>query len=278
MQGHAVYFKLDGTGEGCVGLMVARRYAAGEILSQPSHHSEAVKMGDQTNDDGVDFPTVEQLEEELKADPTNLEIQEDLAQALLKRYIYEGGPEQDIEQLKRLLTGMPAESRSFYGRAYLAWLNHDDSDAVDKLCECAIQISGASNELLTSDDLYWAWVFPFQTAVPDGLWGRLAEAFSHSWPDSAVVLTLRGIAEDDSAVAVDYFVQALDRDETFWLAACQCGWAYADQKNWRAARGYYLRALKSETAASLPELHFALACCYGKIREYRDETRLTRLA
>src|SRR6266446_6019319 len=108
MQGHAVYFKLDGTGEGCVGLMVARRYAAGEILSQPSHHSEAVEMGDQTNDDGVDFPTVEQLEEELKADPTNLEIQADLAQALLYRYIYEGGPEQDIEQLKRLLMGMPA--------------------------------------------------------------------------------------------------------------------------------------------------------------------------
>ena len=228
-------------------------------------------MSDQANDDGLDLPTVEQLEGDLTADPTNLEIQESLAQALLDRYIYEGGPEHDLEQLKRLLTGMPKD-RALFERAYLAWLNHDDGDAIEKLYECAIQTNRASDEPLTSDEL-WGCVFPFMTDPPQGLWGRLAEAFSHAWADSAAVLTLWGMAEGDSITAVDYLVQALERDETFWLAAGWCGSVYADQKNWRAARGYYLRALKSESAASLPELHFDLAWCYGKIREYEPETQ-----
>lgn len=229
-----------------------------------------MEMSDQTDDDRVDFPTVEELEEELKADPANLDMQEDLAWALLRRYIFEGSPEQDIERLKRLLVEMPTD-RALFERGYIAWLNHDDNDAVDKLCKHAIQISGATNEPMMSDELYSDWVFPFRTTAPEGLWERLTEAFSHTWPDSAVVYTLRGMAEDNSATAVDYFVQALEKVESFWLAAYQCALAYTEQKNWRAARGYYSRALKSEIAALLPDLHFDLACCYGKIKQYEDE-------
>ncbi len=228
-------------------------------------------MSDQTNDDRTDLPTVEQLEEELAADPTNLGIQERLAKALRGRYIDEGGAEQDLERLKRLLAGMPKD-RALFERAYLAWLNHEDNDAVEKLSVCAMQTSGARNEPLTSDEL-WHWISPFLDDPPKGLWGRLAEAFAHGWGDSAVVLTLRGMAEGDSLIAVDHLVQALERDGTFWLAAWWCGAVYANQKNWRAAHGYYVRALKSETAASNPELHFVLAECYWKTKEYDKEAQ-----
>lgn len=229
------------------------------------------EVSDQANNDRLDLPTVEQLEEDLTADPTNLEIQENLVQALLNRYRYKGGSEHDLERLKRLLTGTP-QDRALFERAYLAWLNHDDGDAIEKLYQCALHTTRASDEPLTSDEL-WGWVFPFMTDPPQGLWGRLAEVFSHAWADSAAVLTLRGMAEDDSITGVDYLVQALERDETFWLAAGWCASIYANQKNWRAARGYYVRALKSESAASLPMLHFDLAWCYGKIREYELETQ-----
>jgi Flp pilus assembly protein TadD len=115
---------------------------------------------------------------------------------------------------------------------------------------------------------------PFGEDTPQGLWERLAKAFSRNWPDSAVVFALFGMAEDDTGHtdgAVDYFVQALHKDPAYWLAAWCCAGCYAAQKNWRAARGYYLRALKSETASLFPALHFDLAWCCGKIKEYDAE-------
>ncbi len=231
-------------------------------------------MSDQTKAEGTTVLTVEELEEKLTADPTDLEIQEDLAQALLDKYLYEKGSEQDIERLTRLLVGM-SKDRALFERAYIAWHNRKDNEAVEKLCEYALQTSRDRDEPFTSDEL-WDWVSPFMTAPPKGLWRRLAEVFARSWPDSAAVLTLQGMAEDDSTIAIDYLVRALERDENFWLAAGWCGSVYAEQKNWRAARGYYLRALKSETAASLPELHFDIAWCYGKMKEYEAEAQAYR--
>jgi hypothetical protein len=162
-----------------------------------------VAMGKHTNDSETAPPTVEELEEELAADPSNIEIQEDLANALFNRYYYEGGSEQDLDRLKRFLAEAP-EDRALFARAYVAWVNHEYNDAVEKLHECAIQTSEASDEPLTSDEL-WSWIDPFLDDPPKGLWERLAEGFSHAWADSAVVLTLRGLAEDSSAIAVDYF-------------------------------------------------------------------------
>jgi tetratricopeptide (TPR) repeat protein len=232
---------------------------------------EVEEMSEQKNDDGFDIPPVEQLEEELAADPTNLEEQEALAKALLKRYLHKGRSEQNVERLKRLLAKMPKE-RVLFERAYIAWRDRNDNDAVEKLRTYAIQMSEARDEPLTSDEL-WNWVDPFMTDPPKGLWGQLAEVFAPRWPDSAVVLTLRGMGEDDPIIAVDYLVQALERDETFWVAAGWCGSVYAEQKNWRAARGYYLRALKSETAALVPDLHYSLAWCNGHMKEYGAEAQ-----
>ena len=231
-------------------------------------------MSDHGNEDPIDKSIVEQLEEELKADHSNIDIQEELASALVDRYHYEGGAAQDFKWIKRLLTKMPKD-RGLYARGYTAWFDHQDSNAVKNLYKCAVQMSESIGESFTNDELY-NWIAPFLADPPKHLWRRLAEGFSHGWVDSAVVLTLRGMSEDNPGGAVDYLVQALEKDETFWLAAYWCALVYHEQKNWRAARGYYLRTLKYESAASLPEPHFDLAQCYWKTKEYEAQTNAYR--
>ena len=73
-------------------------------------------MSDHSNDDEIDLPTVEQLEEALTADPRNIQIEEELTEALLNRYYYEGEAKQDMERLSRLVAKMPKD-RALFARA-----------------------------------------------------------------------------------------------------------------------------------------------------------------
>ena len=91
--------------------MVAASYVARESLTLLAELSEVAEISDQTSDDGLESSTVEQLEEALTLDPTNIERQVELAQALLDRYLYEDGREQDLARLKRLLAWSPGAER-----------------------------------------------------------------------------------------------------------------------------------------------------------------------
>lgn len=212
-------------------------------------------------------PTVEELEIQLQANPDDLEIRENLVNALLDRHFFEDS-EDDCIKLRRIVKSLP-EDRCYYALGYLSKLDGDSKATIDYLCKAASNIKDESTSL-TIDD-FIDWIFPFEIDPPEGLWLCLANVFSTHWPDSASVNTLLGMAEEDAETAKVFFVKALDKDSAYWYAANMCAKLYYGEKNWRAAIGYFRQALKNEYAQTLPEIHFNLAWCYGKIKDYDAE-------
>jgi tetratricopeptide (TPR) repeat protein len=107
---------------------------------------------------------------------------------------------------------------------------------------------------------------------------RLADALNQVHPGSPSALTLQGFAklEDNIEGAIGDFVCALEIDENFWLAAWWCGLAYQQENNWQAARNYYCRALRSEVAQQMPDIHFYRAWCSGKLKDLQGEEKYYR--
>jgi tetratricopeptide (TPR) repeat protein len=214
-------------------------------------------------------PTVEELETQLQANPNDIEIKVKLVNALLDRHVFEDSKE-DCVKLRRIVKSLP-EDECYYALGYLFKLDGNSKAAIDYLCKAASNIKDVSTPL-TIDD-FIDWIFPFEIDPPEGLWLCLANVFSKYWPDSATEYTLRGMAEEDTEAATVFFVKALDRDSTYWYAAKMCAELYYGEKNWRAAIGYFCQALKNEYAQALAEIHFDLAWCYGKIKNYEAEAR-----
>jgi len=82
--------------------------------------------------------------------------------------------------------------------------------------------------------------------------------------------------ENNPEEAIDCFVNALGNDDNYWVAAWLCAEAYYQAGNWGAARGYYLKALRSEFIKEHPDAHFSLAWCFGKLKDNVQEEKYYR--
>jgi Tfp pilus assembly protein PilF len=232
----------------------------------------------QDTDTTNDTLSVKGLEAKLKSRPNDIELKKSLANALVDRYIYgeeekKPGNQTDIKRAREIVKDLP-EDRVLYLLARLARLSGKEKESTEWLVKFVSAFSQENDIPFDSGELY--------TIISDfdfspKLWLRLANVLSQSWPDSAAVFTLRGIAKSNdvetSGEAVDYFVRALNKDESYWLAAWWCALVYYQGSNWRAARNYFYKALSSEVAWKIPDIHFDLAWCLGKIRDYQEEEK-----
>jgi tetratricopeptide (TPR) repeat protein len=219
------------------------------------------------------------LEDRLADTPDDIGLQLDLAYALVECHAYgepgrEPGDETCINRLRQLLNALPRDATPYH-RAYLANIDGQEKECVKELVRFASALSQEEAVPLSGDELLDIFIGPFD--LPGKAWQRVANALSKGWPEVAASLTLHGFAKmsDDETMeeAIDYLVRALDKDPHFWLAAYWCASIYAEQRNWRAAQNYYRKALESETVQEAPDIHFDLAWCAGKLRDYQEEER-----
>lgn len=223
--------------------------------------------------------SVEELEKAVKGNPDNVETKLTLLDALIHRHAFEGGTTTDIDRLRQVISTLPKD-RGYYARAYLAWIDGNHETAAGWLREAMLSVPEDDAQPLDSGKLL-GWIVPFVGDSVGTLYTAMADAFSARWPDSAPVLTLRGLVqteENNFPQAIDCFASALNRDETFWLAAWMCADTYAAQKNWRAAKGYYRLALKHAGDDPVkPVIYSDLAWwCLGRIKDYRGEEEAYR--
>ncbi len=225
--------------------------------------------------------SVKELEAKIKISPNDVELKKNLARALINRYLFgeEGaspGDETDLKHLRELVKKLPRDAVP-YSRAYLAYLDHKEDEAITWLVKAFVytEQEGQVPPVLTAEEVYFYIFGPFNAASKE-FWIKLTERLNRTWPESAAVLTLQGnekLDQGKSEEAVDYFVRALSKDEFFWLAAWECAAIYSNEKNWQAACGYYYDALKAQVARELPDIHFGLAWCLGKLKQYREEEK-----
>ncbi len=226
--------------------------------------------------------SVEELDAKLKETPDDLDLKKKLASALVWRYIYgtaeqEPGDEADIKRIREIIQNLP-EDIALYPRAYLAYLDGKETELITYLVKVAQQ--EGSTHLFTSVDLLSALIFPFENSpkLLLKLAGKLVDELNQVHPKSPPALTLRGFvkSEDNPEGAINDFVCALEIDEDFWLAAWWCGSAYEQENNWQAACNYYHKALRSEVAQQMPDIHFDLAWCLGKLKDLQGEEKSYR--
>jgi tetratricopeptide (TPR) repeat protein len=202
--------------------------------------------------------------------PNNLQVHEDLAVGLLNSFLYEDGQETILQELHSIIKRFP-KANLLYERAYLAWIDKQDNKMMKYLADWLLELDDSKGCPLTPDYFYWVLIFPFETDFPDNFFKALSEAVSIRWNNSAASIMLTSLLKEQPLDRIDGLVLALQKDPSFWYTSVVCGFTYTGIGNWRAAKGYYIRALKSETAASLPINHFLLAWCLGKIKDYKNE-------
>jgi tetratricopeptide (TPR) repeat protein len=222
--------------------------------------------------------SVQELEDKIKANPDDIGLKEELAGALVERYLggEEGsdpGNDADVARLRTILADLPKE-KAPYARAYVAYLDEKDDEAADWLIRWT-KGGDASKvpEPLTADELQVDVIEPF-TGAPDEFWSKLTNALEQLWAQSPAALTLRGYVEQVDKrpdIAIDYYELALGKDKEYWVAAWGLGECHHTKKNWEAASQCYNRALESKVGEVIPDLHFYAAWCFGKLGKYTQE-------
>ena len=228
--------------------------------------------------------SIDELEAELEADPSDATIKEDLAYALVERYFYgpykEGheteGAESDLARMREVVADLP-DDMATWPRAYLAYLDEQNKECIAWITKWAIAVTKIAETPLDSDQLYDCLFVTFSAL--EGLMDSIADVFAKKWPDSALVLTLLGYADMEKCKwgeAIDHFVSALSVEADYWIAAQGCAAAYQSEQNWHSAADYYRRALKSEPAWGFPGMYSGLAWCSGKLKDYAEEEKAYR--
>jgi tetratricopeptide (TPR) repeat protein len=211
--------------------------------------------------------SVEEIEAALTENSEDLQVE--LARALFDRYVFEAGPDEDLERVAQIAQQTPS-SLLRYERGYLALLDGDDAVAIDHFRGRAVEVSNSNGDPFTSDEL-WDWIEPLFEIAPDEVFEGLADGFSAGWPDSPMVATLRALAKENDATALELLQAALAKDPKFWIANYEAGNRYLSLKDYGTAREYLQRAIESETAADLAEIWFSLAWCAGKLKLLEEE-------
>jgi tetratricopeptide (TPR) repeat protein len=222
----------------------------------------------------ADDRSVEELEIALRFNPTDSETEYALAQALFDKFAYEGGGPETLDRMREIVARAPAD-RLRYERAFVALLNEDDQLALQQITGFGTDVSTRDRAPLDVEEL-WDWIDPMLDIAPAEFYTAFADGLAVGWPDSPPVLTLKGLGENDAATRLKYFQAALEKDDGFWVADYGAGDAWFELKEWTKAKDSYLRALRSETATYIPEIHFALGFCYGHQKQSQAEAEAYR--
>jgi len=215
--------------------------------------------------------SIEELEAGVKADPNDVELKKDLAYAILDRYVYK----KDLKRLRTLVKEMP-EPVSTVARAFLFYADKKYEESVNWLVIYAADRSLADGETLTCDELLHFFIDPYSDAKRE-FWMKLSEATDRIFPSSAAAYCVKAMASaGDTDAQVTCYKQALDKDNTYWIAAWALGDLYRRERNWQSAVGFYEKALQFERPKDFPLLYLNDAWCLGKLMRYEEEEEQLR--
>jgi tetratricopeptide (TPR) repeat protein len=217
---------------------------------------------------------VDELKALLESQPGDDDVKEDLVWALVERYIggdktHEQGDEGDISLAKATLKRLP-QDMALWPRAYLSYLDSDEQQCIAWLVK---YVRSQDDQTPFDSSGLLAFFLGMFNLSPES-WNTVAAAVGRAWPESAAAFTMQGVAKEvsgDFEGATLDFARALEIDASYWSAAWECADVYYGEKNWRAAVKYYDRALESPDAQQHPDIHFYLAWCLGKTKDYSRE-------
>ena len=180
-------------------------------------------------------------------------------------------------RLLEILQQLPTD-KCTYERGVVALLVDDYEEGIAFLCQAAREDCRHLSTAPNCEDLRTRWLYLIDDPCPD-LWSRLAETFAETFPDSAAVLCLKAWAEydrDNYDAVIGYLARCLDKDKTFWRAAILLAEIYCNSKNWKAARGYFEKALQYAPNEEKPLIYFNLAQCFARIKDRDEEVNAYR--
>lgn len=224
--------------------------------------------------------TVGEIEHQLQSQPDNLDLKEDLAYALMNRYLYgteseSSNNESDLELIRSLLKELPA-TMALWHRAYIAHVDGKPVEAAEWFSQHAAYLV-EEGEPISCDELYVDLLGPFDNSSQE-FWTTLADTMQQICPDSGAAYTVQAesIFGEDVDAAMSSYGKALEQDSSYWWAAWSIASQYAHEKNWKSAENYYAKAFGTETGALFPELCFDYAWCMGKLKRFEEEEKLLR--
>ncbi|MGE5302749.1 MAG: tetratricopeptide repeat protein [Alphaproteobacteria bacterium] len=219
--------------------------------------------------------SVDEVEDLLKESPDDLMVKEDLAAALVDRLVYGDdnvgpGSEHDVERLREILACLSSD-KAVYARAYVAYLDSKDTEAVRWIVKYARGGDEENvSESFSSDELYLDVIVPFSDVTQE-FWSELAVGLAELWPDTPAALVVAGHVNQDEnkvAEAFDCYDRALQKNPDYWMAAWGLAEVHYSKKEWQAAAHYYESALQSELAREIPSLNFQAAYTYGALKKH----------
>jgi tetratricopeptide (TPR) repeat protein/RecB family endonuclease NucS len=221
--------------------------------------------------------SIDEMEAGIKANPNDMKLKEGLVDAIYERYVYgradaDAGDKKDLKRLRTLIKELPEPMAALH-RAYISYVDKQYDEAVDWL-SVRVSAFAEKGDCFTGDELYGDLVYPFGDAKPE-FWKKLSESFDRIFPDSAAAYFLQGFASaydtEDADTQASCYKQALDKDQSYWMAAWKLGDIYRNEKNWQSAKMYYEKALQSEWPKDFPILYFNYSWCLGKLKLYVEE-------
>lgn len=166
------------------------------------------------------------------------------------------------------------EANNYFHKSYLAFLNNNRKKTISFIKE---YISNTKNEI-DSSMFFYLFPYPFGKAY-DGFYNAVAESIKKIDSDSPAVKVAYGYSnlyKKDYDKALNYFGQALNIDDDYWLASLKMGDIYHDEEMWRSTIKSYNRALNYSTPKNYFDVYFKLGWAYGKIKDYKNEEKAYR--
>ena len=125
--------------------------------------------------------TVEQLEALLRDNPENEKYKMDLVEGLYDRNLYrdmakdgaQAEQESDLTRIKELLAELPEDAHPYY-RAFIAYSEYKDEDAIHWIGQWAEGISQRDDVPLSTDEYISLLMYPFHGASIQ-FWNKIAE-------------------------------------------------------------------------------------------------------
>jgi len=176
-----------------------------------------------------------------------------------------------FKKLKTIVKEISLTGDRFWLKAYVAFIENDRDTFLTNIINWIKKKEDTTYN--NNDDLAVNLFYPFRPPF-EGQYKNFGDEFNQRWPGCSAALTMFGLEallfEKDEDKAIDFLSRALEKDENAWLASWHMAGIYHESKIWKAAAGYYIKALKSETAPR-DDISFSLAWCYGQIKDYKLE-------
>lgn len=219
------------------------------------------------------------MEKKFEENPKDKEAAKDYALALVDQLFYNNTlSDSERTSYQKKLPSVAPKAGDRWNHYCQAYLNFLEGRIADTLTHFKGFIKTSTDVPAPDSDKLDAWLEIFYPE-PENWWETLESVMEETWPGSAASITVKGmrfLGDEDYEQALDCFVGALSKDESFWFAARGAGDAYYYDSNWESAVRYYKRALKSEGAQAKPDIYFDLAWSYGKLKQLQAEEEAYR--